>query len=191
VENSSIEPPAEWVAAMAELAAVTLSVGLNITKRQEVVDAWHFNGPEALVALRRVIEGFKAKIPAPIDPEKNPEGYKAAFGAMTQEIQAEKIAQAKETPRSAAAVSFVEGLAPAGTNHISDCQWLDFQTHLNDHCISADALETYCQQHGYLGEACPGRRALGWITPDYYGRLVPMLTDANKRRILVAHLKNL
>jgi len=191
VENPKPEPPAEWVSAMAELAAVTLAVGLNQAKRQEVIDAWDHNGPEALESLRKVVAGFKAKVPPPIDPKKNPEGYNAAFGAMTQEMQAEKIAKAKETLPSDAAVSFVEGLAPAGTNHISDSQWLDFQTLLNDHNVSTDALETYCQQHGYLGELKPNRRSLGWITPDYYGRLVPMLTDANKRRTLNAHLKNL
>ena len=166
----------EWVAAIALLCQVTLNAAITEEKRTELINVWEAKGPKALPSLLGAIEALKANLPK--------ETVHEAFNNQQTEALAGKPPISQETH------AFVDGLVP--DKCISDGQWLTLQTLCNDHSVSQDALEAYSVEKNYLAPSGPvARRKLGWMTEEYFLRLVPIINDATRRRALVAHLKTL
>lgn len=133
------EPPAEWVAAMVELAEVTL--GMPAQTRTKLVAQFEAEGPSAMPALLAEI----ASIRSVMQPEP-----KSVGEALLQ------MPRAESAPISPEAEAFVEGVdpSPADTDDanggISQIQYEALNQFIGAFKINRDALRTWAFKSGHL-----------------------------------------
>jgi len=149
------EPPAAWVEAIAELAAAT--VGMPELTRTKLIEEWEKDGPEHLEALKKEIENIKGamaeKRPVGIDPEAQPEAYKAEFGKMATEMLQDKQAAAKVADFPQEVNDFVDDVDPdtdEPSGGISREQYMALTQLIGAFGINRDALRSYCLKAGHL-----------------------------------------
>lgn len=134
------EPPADWVEAMTELAAVTL--GMPEKTRAALVADFEAQGPEALPALRQEIANLRS-VMDPVAPTTGaaPTTAGAVFARMPRP---EGGAVSPETE------AFVEGLEPQLEGAISGTQYDALGALIQAHGINRDALRAYMAKAGHL-----------------------------------------
>ena len=140
--NPPVEPPAEWVAAMVELAEV--SVGLDEKTRKALIADFESEGPTALPAVKEEI----AKLRFILHPETIPTTAGEVFSQM-QPPAAQPVSQR--------ASDFVDGLDPLPTygtdptdGGISPAQYEALGQLIGAFGINRDALRSYMAKAGHL-----------------------------------------
>lgn len=138
----SPEPPAEWVAALVELAEV--SVGMDEKTRKALIADFEQEGPSALPAVKEEI----AKLRFILHPETIPTTAGEVFAQMDRP---------EAQPVSQQASDFVDGLDPLPTygtdptdGGISPVQYEALNVLIGAYKINRDALRSYMAKANHL-----------------------------------------
>lgn len=114
----------EWVDLITRYSAAC--VHLPLSDRTAAVAEWEkqyaTDAAAAKAALLEYLAAHARVLEIVPDPEQDPAGYRAAFGKVVAELQAEKIEKSKSTTQSQAVTDFVDGVSPkvAEPNEIQD-----------------------------------------------------------------------
>ncbi len=105
-------PSPAWVDLLTRYAAAI--VHMDEKDRKACITEWETHYEQDQAETMAKLEQHLAEITRPvgIDPEAQPEAYKAGFGAMATEMLADKQAAAKGKEHTQAVTDFVDGVSP-------------------------------------------------------------------------------